>query len=206
MATMFAGTTIFSLSAPVYELRYPAAPSAVSISYTPENTVQPVRGAGAVTITVNDLRADREKVGNTTGMIAKSGNGAITTTESVEVIVRTAMESELRNRGFTLSSGAASVRIDVSQFDVQHTIRQPSELLLIQSDNSRAEVLVHVRVTGAGGKHLYSRLVFGQDDSDQDSDQQTLDLALQEALRDLFADPSFIGAIVAAEHVQPNTR
>ena len=94
----------------------------------------------------------------------------------------------------------------MSQFDVQHIIRQPSELLLIHSDNSRAEVLMHVRVTGAGGKHLYSRLVFGQDGSDQDSDQQTLDLALQEALRDLFADPSFIGAIVAAEHVQPNTR
>jgi hypothetical protein len=65
---------------------------------------------------------------------------------------------------------------------------------------------MHVEVTGARGKHIYSRLVFGQNDSDQNSDQQTLDLALKEALRDLFADPNFISAILAAEHGQPNAR
>jgi hypothetical protein len=65
---------------------------------------------------------------------------------------------------------------------------------------------MHVEVTGARGKHIYSRLVFGQNDSGQNSDQQTLDLALKEALRDLFADPNFISAILAAEHGQPNAR
>jgi hypothetical protein len=110
-----------------------AVPSTVSISYTPEKIVQPVKGAGAVTVTVNDLRADREKVGNTTGMILKAGNGVITSAESVTVIVKTAMESELRNRGFTLSGGGASVRIDVTQFDVQHVIiRHQNELLLLR--------------------------------------------------------------------------
>jgi uncharacterized lipoprotein YajG len=181
-----------------------AAPSTASISYTPENMVQPVKDAGAVTITVNDLRANRGKVGNTTGMIPKAGNGVITTAESVTVIVKTAAESELRNRGFTLSGGTASVKIDVSEFDVQHVILL--NLLLLQSYNSEAKALMHVEVTGVGGKQFYSRLVFGQDDSDQNSDEQTLDLALQTALRDLFADPNFIGAILAAEQGQPNKR
>jgi uncharacterized lipoprotein YajG len=157
-----------------------AAPSTVSLTYTPEKVVEPVKGAGAVTITVNDLRADRDKVGNTTGMISKAGNGVITTTDSVQLTVKTATESELRNRGFTLSGSTASVKIDVSQFDVQHVIiRHENRLLLPLSYNSQAKVLMHVGVTGAGGKHLYSRLVFGQNDSDQNSDQQTLDLALQ---------------------------
>jgi uncharacterized lipoprotein YajG len=184
-----------------------AAPSTVSISYTPEKMVQPVKDAGAVTITVNDLRANRDKVGNTTGMIPKAGNGVITTAESVTVIVKTAAESELRNRGFTLSGGRASVRIDVSQFDVQHVvIWSKNQLFARWGYNSEAKVLMHVEVTGAGGKHLYSRLIFGLNDSDKDSDQQTLDLALQNALRDLFADANFIGAILAAEQSQPNTR
>ena len=167
--------------------------------------VQPVKNAGAVTITVNDLRADREKVGNTTGMILKAGNGVITSAGSVTVIVKTAMETELRNRGFTLSSATASVRIDVSQFDVQHVVIR-DQLLLLQSYHSQAEVLMHVEVIGAGGKRLYSRLVFGQNDSDRNSDQETLDLAVQKAFRDLFADPNFISAILAAERGQPNTR
>jgi len=183
----------------------PAAPSTVLISYTPENLVQPVKGAGAVRITVNDLRADQDKVGNTTGMVLKAGNGVITTAESVKAIVKTAMESELRNRGFTLSGGTASVKIDVSQFDVQHVVVM-NQLFLLKSYNSQAKVMIHVEVTGAGDKHLYSRLVFGQNDSDRNSDEQTLDLALQTALQDLFADPNFIAAILAAEHGQPNKR
>jgi hypothetical protein len=171
-----------------------AAPSTVSISYTPENMVQPVKGAGAVTVTVNDLRADRDKVGNTTGLILKAGNGVINTAESVELTVKTATESEFINRGFTLSGGTASVKIDVSQFDVQHVlIWHHNELFARQSYNSEAKVLMHMEVTGVGGKHLYSRLVFGLNDSDKDSDQRTLDLALQKALRDLFDDPNFIG-------------
>ncbi len=184
-----------------------AAPSTVAISYTPDNAVQPVKDAGAITLAVNDLRANQGKVGNTTGMITKAGNGVITSAESVTVIVKTAMESELRNRGFTLSGGTASVKIDVSQFDVQHLIiLHQNQVFPRQSYNSEAKVLMHVGVTGAGGKHLYSRLIFGLNDSDKDSDQQTLDRAMQSALRDLFADPNFIAAILTAEQGPPNPR
>jgi len=184
-----------------------AAPSTVAISYTPDNAVQLVKDAGAVTLAVNDLRANQGKVGNTTGMISKAGNGVITSTESVTVIVKTAMESELRNRGFTFSGGIASVKIDVTQFDVAHlVIWHKNQLFHRLSYNAEAKVLMHVGVTGAGGKHVYSRLIFGLNDSDKDSDQQTLDLALQTALRDLFGDPNFIAAILAAEQGPPNQR
>ena len=196
----------FLLIACFDEKSYIAAPSTVSLSYTPETEVEPLKAPGAVAVVVNDLRANRSKVGNTAGLALASGKGVITTSQNVAEVLKFAIVSELRDRGFTVGSGPASVSIDVTQFDVEHVVQAMSGVLEMSSGyNSAAEVLIHVEVTGVGKRRLYSRLVFGQHSSENGSDQQTLDLAFEMAVQNLFPDPKFTSAILSAESGQPSS-
>jgi uncharacterized lipoprotein YajG len=196
----------FLLIACFDEKSYIAVPSTVSLSYTPETKVEPVKAPGTVAVVVNDLRANQSKVGNTAGLVLASGKGVITTSGNVAEVLKFAIVSELRDRGFTVGSGPASVSIDVTQFDVEHVVQAMSGVLEMSSGyNSAAEVLIHVEVTGVGKRRLYSRLVFGQHSSENGSDQQTLDLAFEMAVQNLFADPKFTSAILSAESGQPSS-
>jgi uncharacterized lipoprotein YajG len=176
-----------------------ATPSSVSISYTPEKTVQPVKGAGTVSVTVNDLRADQNKVGNEMGAVTKAGDRPILANENVEVVVRSAIETELRDRGFTIGRGTATVAIDISEFNVQRVVEVSNVLLMVRSYHSHADVLMHVAVIGGKRGSLYAKLIFGQSSSRDSADQENLDNALHKALQDLFADQRFTNAILAAE-------
>jgi Uncharacterized lipoprotein len=173
----------------------------VTVAYTPEKKVERVNGAGMVVVTVTDLRANPNKVGSVTGAAPKAGNLKISTTTDVADVIRIAVESELGDRGFAVGSGIANVAIDVSQFDVQRVIIG-GVWFGAQGYESHAQVLLHVEVTGPGHKRTYDRMIFGQSDSENGSDEATLDLALQRALQSLFADPKFTSAILAAERSQ----
>ncbi|HVC45187.1 MAG TPA: hypothetical protein VND20_10240 [Candidatus Binataceae bacterium] len=173
-----------------------ATPSSISPTYTPEAPVDSVKGAGAVSVAVEDLRAAPGKVGNDTGLAIKAGNGVISTTVPVKDLVRTAIESELRNRGFTIAGGGAGIAIAITEFDVQHS--QSATLMAVQS-YSYAAVMIHATVTGAGHKRLYSQPISAQSASADGNDQATLDRALAMAMHNLFADPLFIKAILTAE-------
>jgi hypothetical protein len=55
---------------------------------------------------------------------------------------------------------------------------------------------MHVEVSGEDHKSLYSRLVSGQGELEEQTDEMALNIALQSAVRDLFNDSSFCDAIV----------
>jgi hypothetical protein len=65
--------------------------------------------------------------------------------------------------------------------------------------------LMHVEVSGGDGKILYSRLVSGQGERNELTDEMTLDIALQSAVRDLFNDSAFCDAILAAGRAAART-
>src|ERR1700733_1445232 len=142
-----------------------STPSAVSISYTPEKTAQTVKNAGTISVTVNDLRANPSKVGNDTGVINRAGNRTILANENVADVVRSAVEIELKDRGFKIGGGAAAVMIDISEFDVERAVTVANPFSTAESYHSYAKVLLHVEVTKMGHKPLYSKLIFGQSNS-----------------------------------------
>ena len=173
-----------------------ATPSSISPTYTPETPVDSVKGAGAVSVAVEDLRADPGKVGSVTGLAIKAGNGVISTTVDVKQLVQTAIERELQDRGFTIDDGGARIAIAITEFDVQHFV---TATLLSQGSTSHAAVMIHLTVTGASNKRRFSTLIFAQGESAEGNDQSALDQALAIAVHKLFADPHFIKAILAAE-------
>jgi uncharacterized lipoprotein YajG len=173
-----------------------AAPSTVSLLYTPEKMVEPIKGAGMVTVTVRDLRADPKKVGGVSGSVRMTGNGPITTSQDVREVVKNALETELRNRGFSIGANTAFVLIDVTRFDVQHVV---AATLIGRHYESHAGILMRVEVRGASQNILYSRLISGESNSKDGSDQQTLNVALEAAAKDLFDDGGFTNAILTAD-------
>jgi len=170
-----------------------AAPETVSLTYTPEEVARPMKGAGTVTVIVNDLRADPQKVGNVTGKVVQVGKGVITTNCDVKEVVREAVEAELRKLGFSVGATTATVVIDVTHFDLQHAVVSSHDY------KSKAEILMHAEVRGAGQKVFYSQLVTGESYSSNGSDEQSLNLAMNRTVANLTTDPKFAKAILTAE-------
>jgi uncharacterized lipoprotein YajG len=78
-------------------------PLPISLAYTPEQTVVGVSGAQFVyvDVTVNDKRSAKETVGEFSSDVATR---PIVTHDDLTKLVKSALESELRNRGFELGA------------------------------------------------------------------------------------------------------
>ena len=169
----------------------------VRLSYQPEPGVTRIAGADGVTnvVTVLDARADRTRVG-----AKKNGFGmemaAIRPVEEVAATVQTAVESELRARGFrTGREGSVTISIEITRLWNDFKMG-------MWAGDAVSELMISARVTGQDGAVRYVRNLAaeGKEPDIQlasgTNAQLALDRALENGIRQLFGDPKFTEALL----------
>jgi len=172
----------------------------IDIAYTPQLTASPVAGANEVTVSVQviDNRQDKSKVSS-----KKNGFGMemapIVASEDVSITIRKAIETELSNRGFRLSTDQAIVQVvaDVTRFYNDHKIG-------FFAGDAVADLTMSVNVKSKDGRVLYNREIVAQgiERNTQlaggNNARNALEKALQDGMLKLFDDGNFIAALTGA--------
>lgn len=168
----------------------------VGMSYVPQAGVARVEGAEHVALKVEvlDERAVKDKVG-----AKKNGYGMemapILSTNDVADVLKCAIETELNQRGFAVGSGPVAVIAELSKFYCDFKLG-------FWSGTAVAEATMNVQVRNPDGTIAYSKLVAGEGIkpriqlASEGNAQMALHAALQDAVAKLFADPSFIDALI----------
>jgi uncharacterized lipoprotein YajG len=172
-------------------------PLPVAFTYIPDRTVQPTSGAESVYIdvAVNDVRRVKDTLGETTLGIHTA---QLVTQDDLSEVIKSGVESELINRGFELGSGNALIVIDLEEIAVRNNTSAFSG-----DNDARAVALLKGEVKRKTGAVLYSKEISGRiplvikDVSASAASQQALDYALNEAVRNLVADPAFMQAVLS---------
>ena len=172
----------------------------IELNYTPQAGVSKVAGAENVSVNVQvaDLRLDRSKVSS-----KKNGFGMemapITATEDVAVTIRKAIETELKARGFQLGSDAALVKVaaDVTRFYNDHKMGffagdAVADLNMSVTVKSKSGQLLFLKQIIAQGKEANTQLATGN------NARLALDRALENGMKMLFEDQTFLSALLAA--------
>jgi hypothetical protein len=172
-------------------------PLPVSFTYMPNRTVRPTSGAESVKIevTANDVRRVKDNLGEaTTGLQSVQ----IRTQDSLAEVVRSGVESELINRGFELGSGDALIVIDLEEITVRDKIA-----IFGGAHHVRAIAILKSEVSRKTGAVIYSKELSGkvsfviEDVSPSAASQEALDYALNDAVRNVVADPAFMLAVLS---------
>lgn len=180
----------------------------IELKYNQQQGVSQIHGASNISVNVQvaDQRQDKGKVSN-----KKNGFGMemapIFATEDVVVTVRRAIEQELQARGFQLSSDAALVRIaaDLTRFYNDHKMG-------FFAGDAVADLNMSITVKSQKGEQLYSRQIVAQgiEPNTQLSSGENARLALNRALENgmkyLFEDQTFLSALVASSALLPASK
>jgi uncharacterized lipoprotein len=167
----------------------------VDLTYAPEGGVSHIKGAESigVSVVVNDARAVKDKVS-----CKKNGYGMemapIISNGDVSSLVRDAIKTELRNRGFMVDSSGTAVVIELTKFynDFKNGF---------WSGTADSEVDFTAQVKGPGGSISYSKTFsgtysFGVQLASGDNARESLDEALKNAVKQLMTDQEFISALL----------
>jgi uncharacterized lipoprotein len=172
----------------------------IELQYTQQQGVAQIADARAVSVAVEvvDQRQDRSKVSS-----KKNGFGMemapIVTTEEVSITVRRAIEKELQARGFQLAAQAEAVQVaaDLTRFYNDHKVG-------FFAGDAVADLNLSVNVRSKAGGTVYSRQIVAQgvEPNTQlmsgENARLALNRALENGIRALFEDQSFISALLAA--------
>jgi uncharacterized lipoprotein len=171
----------------------------IKLSYQTDPAAQRVTGAESVTtvVTVNDARADRTRVG-----AKKNGFGmemaAIRPEEDIALTVQSAVASELRARGFRIGNeGAVTISVEVTRMWNDFKMG-------VFSGDSVSELMISARIAARSGAILYSRNISAEGTEPNiqlasgGNAKLALDRALESGIRQLFADPKFLEALLQA--------
>lgn len=171
----------------------------VSLQYTPMAGVTEVPGAkqAGVTVIVADARSDyRDRVST-----KKNGYGmemaAIRSDRDVTLVVKEALESELRARGFRVGEGPAQTKVELLKFYNDFKIG-------FFSGDAVADVTFNVQVVGANGAIVFSKPINSNGKAADimlasgSNAKEALENGLRTAIANLMQDPEFIGAVVKA--------
>jgi len=172
----------------------------VQLSYSQQQGIAQIPGANNVTVNVqvNDHRQDKSKVSS-----KKNGYGMemapILASEDVAITVRRAIEQELRSRGFQLSADAALVQIaaDLTRFYNDHKIG-------FFAGDAVADLNMSVIVKSKKGELIFSKQIAtqGVEPNTQlasgENARLALNRALENGMKTLFEDQSFLSALVAS--------
>lgn len=172
----------------------------VQLSYSQQQGIAQIPGANNVTVNVqvNDHRQDKSKVSS-----KKNGYGMemapILASEDVAITVRRAIEQELRSRGFQLSADAALVQIaaDLTRFYNDHKIGffagdAVADLNMSVIVKSKKGELIFSKQIAAQGVEPNTQLASGE------NARLALNRALENGMKTLFEDQSFLSALVAS--------
>jgi uncharacterized lipoprotein YajG len=169
----------------------------VSLTYVPDPTVQSTRGAESIYIEVkvNDLRPVKDTLGEAT---AENRTAQVVTRDNLAETIRSGVEAELINRGFELGSRNALIVIDLQEIAVRDKIS-----IYSGDSNVRAMAILKSEVKRKAGALLYSKEISGKvslvikDMTSSAASQEALDYALNEAVRNVVADPAFMQALLS---------
>ncbi len=173
----------------------------IEIKYTQQQGVAPIANASAVSVAVEvvDQRQDKSKVSS-----KKNGFGMemapIVSTEEVSITVRRAIEKELAARGFQIAAQADSVQVaaDLTRFYNDHKVG-------FFAGDAVADLNMSVNVRSKSGGAAYSRQIVaqGMEPNTQlmsgENARLALNRALENGIKILFDDQSFISALLAAK-------
>jgi uncharacterized lipoprotein YajG len=172
----------------------------VPLTYTPQAGVKPVAGAGAVAVSVvvNDARTEKDRIGAVSS--GSTETSSILTTNDVPAFVKSVIETELADRGFSLGGSKVQVVAELSVFDSYFSV----EGGIISGGYASGHVTMDVQVKRADGSKVYEKHVAGECSasdvsySGANKTRYGLDMALQDAMTKLFEDGSFVEALLKA--------
>jgi uncharacterized lipoprotein YajG len=168
----------------------------IGLTYVRQQNVEKIQGAEAVKakVLVTDGRAIKDKVS-----AKKNGYGmemaSIIATNDVSYLFKTAIEDELSSRGFTLAEGNLVVGVEVGKFYNDFKIGfwagdAVAELAMNIQVTTKEGTIVFVKSIAAEGKNANIQLCTGS------NAKTALDLALKEGVAKLFADKTFMDALM----------
>ncbi len=167
------------------------------ISYVPQENVQPIKEAGAVSVDVKveDLQPETSNYFMVDPhFLVKDASGTL----------KDAAETELKARGFKIGVGGAIVSIQLGRFEATCETTNLSAYV-----TSRGSLSMRVQVQPQTGKPLYSKMLGGEANPKYAFGVMTkcatpqLQSALEDALKRLFDDPAFTAAILATRQTPP---
>ena len=171
----------------------------ITLEYNAQQGVAKVPGAGDVTVDVqvNDVRPDRSKVSS-----KKNGFGMemapILATEDVAMTIRGAVEKELQSRGFKLGADSTvKIGADITRFWNDHKTG-------FFAGDAVADLNRAVAVKNKKGDQVYTRQIIAQGTEPNiqlmsgDNARLVLNRALENGMKQLFADDAFIAALLGS--------
>jgi len=173
------------------------------ISYVPQETVQPIKDADAISVEVRveDLQAAPSASPWSPLYLVTPPDRYFRVKDPVGTI-KSAAETELRARGFKIGAGGPSVTIQLLHFEAT-----------LEPDNwgpttVRAYLSMRVQVRPQTGKVLYSREFGGEGAPISEvfmwhPATHELEQSLSDAFKRLFGDPAFTAAILATHQPPP---
>lgn len=160
----------------------------VTFDYSPQNGAAPIQGAASknLTVAVSDERADKADISH-----KKNGFGMemapIVSDKPIEEVFKSAIESELRVRGFRLGGGK-SVNVTVDRFYNDFKVG-------FWSGDGVGQVEMRVSI-GSYQRSIKTDFQHTIMVAGGDNVKESLDGALHKALAELFADQKFISALL----------
>ena len=171
----------------------------ISLSYVSQANASHIAGAEGVTVAVavSDQRDAKDCVGHKINGYGQQ-MAPIVALNDVPGLVKSAIETELQNRGFNLGAArAVSVRVSLNKFSNQFQQH-------FFSGDAVAEVTMSVAVNKPDGSPAYLNMISGQGTQPNiqmaggENARVALDAALQDAMRKLFDDSAFMAALIAS--------
>ncbi len=172
------------------------------INYVPQESVHPVKDAGAIAVEVRveDLQAPAsDSLWNSIDPIKQTNYSRVK--DPVDTL-KGAAETELKARGFKIGNGGALVVIQLGRFEA-----------VVESDMSgihaSGTLSMRVQVQPQSGKVLYSKIVRGEGAPTtayfylDKCFSRELQGSLEDAFARLFDDPAFTAAILATLQPSP---
>ena len=170
----------------------------VRLAYVPESGVTNAVGTNVILVQVvmTDSRTVRDKVSskkNAYGMEM----AAIVSDDDVPNVVKAAIETELKDRGFQVKEGGVTVATELSKFYSNFEVH-------FWSGTAVAEGNMEVQIKGEKGQIIYSRMIAGRGEepgcqlASGSNAKAALDRALQDMVARLFADPAFMESLLKA--------
>jgi uncharacterized lipoprotein len=171
----------------------------VALDYQPLAPAVAVPGAQNILVTVNYAEGRSSNLERVS--VKKNGYGmemaSIINKQPIPQLVKSAIEGELRARGFQIGAGTVFVNVELDKFFNDFKIG-------FFSGDAVSEVTISCQVKTAAGAILYARTVTGRADvpgvmlASGTNAKLSLDKAFPAAVSQFMSDPNFIRALLHA--------
>lgn len=170
----------------------------IDINYTPQADVKTIDGASNVQVntSVNDNRLDKGRVS-----CKKNGYGMemapILCNQEISDTLRSAIDEELKNRGFQIGSGNVVVDVELNKFYNDFKLG-------FWSGSAVADVQMNVKVKDRAGNVLYTETIQEQNVAkgvqimNGNNARMSLEAVLDKTVRQLFEKTAFVDALFKA--------